>query len=134
MLLQMALFHSFLWLSSIPLYICTISSLSIHLSMDIQVVSMSKAALLFLDCSSLGSAFPPFPDQQLNLPCGTQEKSRRLNEAYFLQTRNGGHRKDLYLGAPQCPARFQHPDCSFMGDPKQQSPTQVVPEFLTNRN
>ena len=34
MLLQMALFHSFLWLSSIPLYICTTSSLSIHLSMD----------------------------------------------------------------------------------------------------
>ena len=25
MLLQMALFHSFLWLSSIPLYICTMS-------------------------------------------------------------------------------------------------------------
>ena len=29
MLLQMALFHSFLWLSTIPLYICTTSSLSI---------------------------------------------------------------------------------------------------------
>ena len=28
MLLQMALFHSFLWLSSIPLYIYTTSSLS----------------------------------------------------------------------------------------------------------
>ena len=33
MLLQMALFCSFLWLSSIPLRICTASSLSIHLSM-----------------------------------------------------------------------------------------------------
>ena len=33
MLLQMALFH-FLWLSSIPLYICPTSSLTIHLSMD----------------------------------------------------------------------------------------------------
>ena len=30
MLLQMALFHSFLWLSHIPLYICTTSSLSVH--------------------------------------------------------------------------------------------------------
>ena len=30
MLHQMALFHSFLWLSSIPLYICTTSSLSIY--------------------------------------------------------------------------------------------------------
>ena len=29
MLLQVALFHSFLWLSSIPLYICTMPSLSI---------------------------------------------------------------------------------------------------------
>ena len=33
--LQMTQFHSFLWLSDIPLYICTTSSLSIHLSMDI---------------------------------------------------------------------------------------------------
>ena len=32
MLLQVALFHSFLWLSNIPLYICTTSSLSIPLS------------------------------------------------------------------------------------------------------
>ena len=30
----MALFYSFLGLSSIPLYICTTSSLSIHLSRD----------------------------------------------------------------------------------------------------
>ena len=30
MLLQMALFYSFIWLRSIPLYMCTISSLSIH--------------------------------------------------------------------------------------------------------
>ena len=34
MLLQMALFCSFLRLSSIPLYICTTSSLSIHLSVN----------------------------------------------------------------------------------------------------
>ena len=41
MLLQMALFHSFSWPSSILLYICTISSLSVHLMITIQVVSMS---------------------------------------------------------------------------------------------
>ena len=35
MSLQMTQFDSFLWLSNIPLYICTISSLSIHLSMGI---------------------------------------------------------------------------------------------------
>ena len=33
---QMTQFHSFLWLSNVPLYICTISSLSIHLLMNIQ--------------------------------------------------------------------------------------------------
>ena len=33
--LQMTQFHSFLWLSNIPLYICTTSSLSIPLSMGI---------------------------------------------------------------------------------------------------
>ena len=32
---QMTQFHSFLWLSNIPLYTCTTSSLSIHLSMGI---------------------------------------------------------------------------------------------------
>ena len=32
---QMTQFRSFLWLSNIPLYICTTSSLSIHLSIDI---------------------------------------------------------------------------------------------------
>ena len=32
---QMTQFHSFLWLSNIPLYICTTTSLSIHLSMGI---------------------------------------------------------------------------------------------------
>ena len=34
--------HSFLWLSNIPLCICTTTSLSIHLSMDIQVASTSS--------------------------------------------------------------------------------------------
>ena len=33
--LQMTQFCSFLWLSNIPLYMCTTSSLSIHLSVDI---------------------------------------------------------------------------------------------------
>ena len=37
----MALSHSFLWLGNIPLYIYTTSSLSIPLSVDIKVVSMS---------------------------------------------------------------------------------------------
>ena len=39
--LQLTQFCFFLWLSSIPLYICATSSLSIHLSMDTKLASMS---------------------------------------------------------------------------------------------
>ena len=42
----------------------------------------------------------------LNPPFGTQGRSRRLNEAYILQTSNGEHRTDLYSRAPQSPAQF----------------------------
>ena len=41
MLPQMALFHSLLWLSNIPLHICTTSYLSIYLSVGIYIVLMS---------------------------------------------------------------------------------------------
>ena len=41
MLLQMALFHSSLWLCGVPLYIRTASSLSIPLPVHIEAVSMS---------------------------------------------------------------------------------------------
>ena len=46
MLLQMALFHSFLWLNNIPLYRYTTSSLSIPLPMDIYVASMEETLTL----------------------------------------------------------------------------------------
>ena len=36
----------------------------------------------------------------LNPPFGTQGRSRRLNEAYILQTSNREHRTDLYSRAP----------------------------------
>ena len=42
----------------------------------------------------------------LNPPFGTQGRSRRLNEAYILQTRNGEHRTDLYSRAPQSSTQF----------------------------
>ena len=44
----------------------------------------------------------------LNSPFGTQERSRRPNEAYILQIRNGEHTADLYSRAatPQSPAQF----------------------------
>ena len=37
---------------------------------------------------------------------GTHGRSRSLNEAYILQTRNGEHRTYLYSRAPQSPAPF----------------------------
>ena len=42
----------------------------------------------------------------LNPPFGTQGRSRRLNEAYILQTRNGEHRIDLYSRALLSSAQF----------------------------
>ena len=43
-------------------------------------------------------SLPSLISNLLNLLFGTQGKSVRLSEAYFLQTRNRGHGKDLYLG------------------------------------
>ena len=42
----------------------------------------------------------------LNPPFGAQGRSRMLNVAYILLTRNGEHRTDLYSRAPQSPAQF----------------------------
>ena len=60
-----------------------------------------KAALLFLDCSSLVSASPPFPDQQLFEPALWNSGEVMEAEVYSLQTRNGGHRK---TSIPRSPA------------------------------
>ena len=49
---------------------------------------------------------PSLISNRLNPPFGAQGRSRRLNEAYILQTRNGEHRIDLYSRAPQIPAQF----------------------------
>ena len=52
--------------------------------------TLSKAALWFLDCSSLVSAAPPFPDQQLLEPALWNSGKVMEAEAYSLKTRNGG--------------------------------------------
>ena len=58
-------------------------------------------ALLFLDCSSFVSVSPPMPINICwNLTFGTQGRSRRLNETYFLQTRIGGTEKICALEDP----------------------------------
>ena len=51
-------FHSFLWLSNIPLWICTTSSLSIPLAMDILVASMSWLLWTVLQWTLGWSAMP----------------------------------------------------------------------------
>ena len=54
----------------------------------------------------LGSLSPPFSNC-LNLPFGTQGRSRTL-KAFFLQTRNKGHKKAFVpMRTPQAPAQFQ---------------------------
>ena len=52
MQLQKALFHSFLWLSNIPLYVYATSSLSTHLSMDRCHVQLCDP----MDCRLPGSS------------------------------------------------------------------------------
>ncbi|KAB1275680.1 hypothetical protein Cadr_000010630 [Camelus dromedarius] len=42
----------------------------------------------------------------LNLPLGAQGRSRRLNEPYFLQTRNGGHGNGLVLCVSTTSSQF----------------------------
>ena len=53
-------------------------------------------------------SLPSLISNHLNPPFGTQGRSRRLNEAYILQLRNGEHTADLYsrVATPQSPAQF----------------------------
>ena len=55
------------------------------------------------DHSSFESVFPCLPDQQLNHPFRMQGRSRGMNGACFLQTRNRSHGKNLYQGGPYRP-------------------------------
>ena len=57
MWLQMALFHSFLWLSNIPLYICTTSSSSIPLSMNIYFRILAIVNSVAMNIAALHSLF-----------------------------------------------------------------------------
>ena len=66
MSLQMAQFCSFLWLSNIPLRLCTTSSLSIHLFMDILVGSISS---LQFSCSVVSDSLRPHGPQHTRPPC-----------------------------------------------------------------
>ena len=62
--------------------------------------TLPKAALLFRDCSSLVSAFPPFPDEQLFEPALWNSGKVMEAEAYSLKKRHGGHRKACVPGSP----------------------------------
>ena len=68
-------------------------------------------ALLLLDCASFFflHSLPSLISKYLNLPFGTQGRSKRLNEAYFLQTMKWWTQKGFVPGrSPQGPAPF-HP-------------------------
>ena len=67
----------------------------------------SKAALLSLGGFSLGSASPPFPDQQLFEPALWDARKVMEAEIYTLKTRNGGDRKACVPRSPWDPAWFQ---------------------------
>ena len=49
---------------------------------------------------------PSLISNRLNSPFGAQGRSRRLNEAYILQTRNEEHRTDFYSRAQQSYTQF----------------------------
>ena len=74
------------------------------------------AALSFPNCFSFVSAPPPLPDNQLfESALWNSGKVRRLHEAYFPQTRNRGHRKDLYPGEThRVPFHFVHTYVSLL--------------------
>ena len=59
-----------------------------------------KAALLFLDCSSLVSSSPRFPDYQLFEPALWNSGKVIEAEAHSLKIRNGGHRKTFMPRSP----------------------------------
>ena len=53
-------------------------------------------------------SLPSLISNHLKPSFGTQGRSRRLNEAYILQIRNGEHTADLYsrVATPQSPTQF----------------------------
>ena len=71
---------------------------------------LPQAALLFLVCPYLFlHLLPSLISTCLNLPVRTQGRSRRLDEASFLKTRNGDPERLLCPGTSQHPAGFQNP-------------------------
>ena len=82
------------------------SKILLHVSLEAEPGSCPKAALLFLDCSSLFSVSPPFPDQQLFESALWKSGKVMEAETYSLQTRNGNTERLPDPGAPQGLARF----------------------------
>ena len=79
-------------------------------------------ALLFLDGSSLVSAFPPFPDEQWLEPAPWNTGKVMEAEVYPLEASNGGPRKACVPRSPQGPAWFQFlKDCKRLCSKSSQS-------------
>ena len=75
--------------------------------------------------------FPSLISNRLNLPFGTQGRSWRLNETYFLQTRTGETEGLLYPGTPQGPASFQKYSTPSLTDSSRAYVIWPQPTFLT---
>ena len=89
------------------------SSSSVELKDIVMYISLSRNQdLVWRLCKPLIVSplflypLPSLISNCLNPAFGTQGRSRRLNEAYILQIRNGEHKIDLYSRAPQSPAQF----------------------------
>ena len=84
MLLQMALFHSFLGMSSIPLYICTMYSLFNHLLMDIFFCELKHFHLFFLFKANYSKRVSP---HQLHL--ARTQKQAEEQESFTVEKKGG---------------------------------------------
>lgn len=87
-------------------YLQNSSKTLLCVSTDGEIRPCPKAAL---DCFSMIShPLPSLINNRLNLPIGPQERSWRLNEGCFLESKKKGH-KVLCPGAPQDPAWYHIP-------------------------
>ena len=88
------------------------SKILLCVSLEVEPGPCPKSALLFIDCFSLVSAFPPFPDIQLFESAFWNSGNVMEAEGYSLQTRNGGHSKASIPRSPtgSCSVSMSKPE------------------------
>ena len=97
--------------------------------------SSPKTVLLFLDCSSLVFASPPFLISNcLNLSLGTQGRSWRLNEACFLRTKKWGTQKGFCAQEPHRALLSYRITAVLVKNTKFQTPLDTMSQLKANRS